>query len=50
MSKISIYEAADKWVGKESVSISAQELKAYVTKRESQSIQVKRPATASKKK
>lgn len=40
--KMSIYEAADKWVTAESVSISAKELKAYAAKRALKSKRLKK--------
>lgn len=49
MAKISLYEAADKWVAKESVSISVKELRDYVVKREAET-HVKKVASAPKKK
>jgi hypothetical protein len=50
MSKISLYQAANKWVAKESVSISVKELGDYVVKRESETIQVKKASSVATKK
>ncbi len=50
MSKISLYEAADKWVAKESVSITVRELKDYIVKRESVTPLVRKATSSVKKK
>lgn len=53
MKKISLYQAANKWVTSESVTISVQELKDYSSKREEPSVfSIKKSSSrsASKKK
>jgi len=49
MGKISVYEAASKSVTKESVSVSVDELKAYIVKRDSRTSHVKKSPAAIRK-